>query len=253
MQIQLSPQEIVANQHMEGNGIFGKRFDRFLEKRGLRNAAYRLGDKLKPAFKSAVMGGIAAGTAGLGGLSVFGSGGTLAPLAAYLPAAGAGAAYLANDYIDNPDKYHDMYSSNAGGPRNAHAAANLAGQVAENYALKRLNQETGSNYGNLSSAAIANALAHKARAEMNNTSVGKQLSQFPTSTLNDNPFAPPSRQFAGLGLRKSKGEIGIHSSFVTSQSHLPPALLSQPFSANFQFQHTLPPAYQKFSKGSGMY
>ena len=164
MQIQLSPQEIVANQHIEGNGIFGKRFDRFLEKRGLRDAAYRVGDRLKPAFKSAVMGGIAAGTAGLAGLSTFGSGGTLAPLAAYLPAAGAGAAYLANDYIDNPDKYHDMYSTNAGGPRNAHAAANLAGQVAENYALKRINQETGTNYGNLSTAAIANAAAHEARA-----------------------------------------------------------------------------------------
>ena len=89
---------------------------------------------------------------------------------------------------------------------------------------------------------------------MNKTTIGKQLSQFPNSTINDNPFAPPSRQFAGLGLhKKSRGEIGIHSSFVTSQSHLPPALLSQPFSANFQFQHTLPPAYQKFSKGSGMY
>ena len=254
MEIQLTPQEIVANQaHMEGNGIFGKRFDRFLEKRGLRDAAYRVGDKLKPAFKSAVMGGIAAGTAGLAGLSTFGSGGTMAPLAAYLPAAGAGAAYLANDYIDNPDKYHNMYTSNAGGTRNPNAAATLAGQVAENYALKRLNQETGNNYGNLSAAAIANAAAHKARAEMNDTSVGKQLTQFSNSTINDNPYAPRSR-FTGHGLhRKSKGEIAIHSSFVTSQSHLPPALLSQPFSANFQFQHTLPPAYQKFSKGSGMY
>jgi len=257
MQIQLTPQEIVANQEapMEGTGIFGKRFDRFLEKRGLRDAAYKIGDKLKPAFKSAVMGGIAAGTAGLAGLSTFGSGGTMAPLAAYLPAAGAGAAYLANDYIDNPDKYHNMYTSNVGGTRNPHAAASLAGQVAENYALKKLNEETGSNYGNLSSAAIANAMAHKARAAMNDTSVGKQLSQFPNS-IDDNPYAPRSRFSRSLGYglhRKSKGEIGIHSSFVSSQSHLPPALLSQPFSANFQFQHTLPPAYQKFSKGSGMY
>ena len=147
-----------------------------------------------------------------------------------------------------------MNSTNVGGPRNVHAAANLAGQVAENYALKRINQETGTNYGNLSSAAIANAAAHKARAAMNDTTIGKQLSQFPNSSTDYNAFAPPSRTYSGLGLhKKSRGEIGIHSSFVTSQSHLPPALLSQPFSANFQFQHTLPPAYQKFSKGSGMY
>ena len=92
----------------------------------------------------------------------------------------------------------------------------------------------------------------KARAAMNDTTIGKQLSQFPNSTINDNLLAPPSRQMNGFGLHKSRGEIGIHSSFVTSQSHLPPALLSQPFSANFQFQHTLPPAYQKFSKG-GLY
>ena len=117
-----------------------------------------------------------------------------------------------------------------------------------------MSEETGNHYGALSSAAIANAAAHKARAEMSNTTIAKQLSQLPNSSIADNPFAPPSRQYVGWGLhRKSKGEIGIHSSFVTSQSHLPPALLSQPFSANFQFQHTLPPAYQKFSKGGGLY
>jgi hypothetical protein len=55
-----------------------------------------------------------------------------------------------------------------------------------------------------------------------------------------------------MGLhRKSKGEIGSMGRFVVGQvEHLPQALLSQPFSANFQFQHTLPPAYQKFSKGT---
>jgi hypothetical protein len=63
--------------------------------------------------------------------------------------------------------------------------------------------------------------------------------------------------YAGGGsLRRHRREvasIGTNSSFVGTQSHLPPALMSQPFSANFQFQHTLPPAYQKFSKGGGLY
>lgn len=258
VQIQLSPQEILANQEaspsMEGSGIFGKKFDRFLERNGMRDVAYKLGDVAKPYVKTALLGGIAAGTAGLAGLSTFGSGGTLAPLAAYLPAAGAGAAYLANDYLDSPDKYHNMYSSNVGGPKNPYASASLAGQVAENHLLKKLNEETGHKYGALSSAAIANAAAHKARAEMSNTFIGKQVSQLPNSTIADDPFAPPSRTYSGFGLhRKPKGLIGIHSSFVTSQSHLPPALISQPFSANFQFQHTLPPAYQKFSRGGGLY
>jgi hypothetical protein len=65
----------------------------------------------------------------------------------------------------------------------------------------------------------------------------------------------PHLQF-GEGLRHHKREvssIGVGSNFVSHQTHLPPALISQPFSANFQFQHFLPPAYQKFSKGGGLY
>ena len=274
MEIQLTPQEILTNQeaspHMEGTGIFGKRFDRFLERRGLRDVAYKIGDELKPAFKTAVLGGIAAGTAGLAGLSTFGSGGTLAPLAAYLPAAGAGAAYYANQYIDNPDKFHNMFSSNAGGPKNAHAAATLAGQMAQNEILKKINQETGNNYGALSQANLENAIAHKARATMEKSTIGNQLLQLPNSSIpQPQSFQPrsrgstsPPRRIGGFGLHKhhncmrggslskSKADIGLSGSFVSAQQHLPQALLSQPFSANFQFQHTLPPAYQKFSRGT---
>jgi hypothetical protein len=274
MEIQLSPQEILTNQeatpHMEGTGIFGKRFDRFLEKRGLRDVAYKVGDQLKPAFKTAVLGGIAAGTAGLAGLSTFGSGGTLAPLAPYLAGLGAGGAYLANDYIDNPNKYHDMLSSNAGGPRNPHSASTLAGQMVQNELLKKLNQETGNNYGALSQANIENAIAHKARASMEKSTIGNQLRQLPNSTIPE-LTQPISRSYSNLdmsafgrgfglhkhhncmrggSLSKSKADIGLHGSFVSAQQHLPQALLSQPFSANFQFQHTLPPAYQKYSKGT---
>ena len=56
----------------------------------------------------------------------------------------------------------------------------------------------------------------------------------------------------GLHRKREKGSIGRGSSMVASQAHLPPALVSQPFSANFQFQHTLPPAYARFSKGGGL-
>lgn len=280
MEIQLSPEEILTNQeatpHMEGSGIFGPKFDRFLERRGLRDSAYRIGDQLKPAFKTAVMGGIASGAAGLAGLSTFGSGGTLAPLAAYIPAGAAGLAYMANDYIDNPDKYHNMYSSNVGGPRNANASATLAGQMVQNELLKKLNQETGNNYGALSQANIENAIAHKARASMEKSTIGNQLRQLPNSSIPqmNQPVSrtykdstqPPVDVFLqnkkGFGLHKhhnsmrggslskTRGDIGGHGSFVSAQTHLPPALLSQPFGANFQFQHTLPPAYQKFSKGT---
>lgn len=45
--------------------------------------------------------------------------------------------------------------------------------------------------------------------------------------------------YAGKGFRASGGQIGGKGG-----RQLPPALQSQPYSANFQFQHTLPPPYQ---------
>jgi len=54
----------------------------------------------------------------------------------------------------------------------------------------------------------------------------------------------------GLGTGNKKYYMGINGGML---AHLPPALQSQPYASNFQFQHTLPPAYQKFSKGSGLY
>mgnify|MGYP003673548454 FL=1 len=54
---------------------------------------------------------------------------------------------------------------------------------------------------------------------------------------------------AGSGFKASGGQLGGKGASV-----LPPALQSQPYSANFQFQHTLPPAYQRYSKsGQGIY
>lgn len=54
----------------------------------------------------------------------------------------------------------------------------------------------------------------------------------------------------GLGTGNKKYYMGINGGML---AHLPPALQSQPYASNFQFQHTLPPAYQKFSRGSGLY
>lgn len=61
---------------------------------------------------------------------------------------------------------------------------------------------------------------------------------------------PSKYQGKGLGTGNKKYYMGINGGML---AHLPPALQSQPYASNFQFQHTLPPAYQKFSKGSGLY
>jgi hypothetical protein len=59
-------------------------------------------------------------------------------------------------------------------------------------------------------------------------------------------YAEPMR---ARGLRKHRevSSVGVHGNLIGGDL-LPPALRPQPYSANFQFQHTLPPAYQTFSK-----
>jgi hypothetical protein len=60
----------------------------------------------------------------------------------------------------------------------------------------------------------------------------------------------PSPMLAGRGFEK--GSIGIGGNIVSN----PPSSMSQPYSANFQFRHFLPPAYANISKragGAGLY
>jgi len=77
----------------------------------------------------------------------------------------------------------------------------------------------------------------------------------------DEPYAPISRGvglYAGRGLYVGRGlfadgqldapRVGQNGKFV---QYLPPALQSQPYSANYHFQFSLPPQYQKYEQGPG--
>ena len=57
------------------------------------------------------------------------------------------------------------------------------------------------------------------------------------------------------GVHRAMRGTGNHSIVGSNGGmvqHMPPALQSQPFSANFQFANQMPPAYQKFSRGAGL-
>jgi len=113
-------------EHISGNGIFGKKFDKTLEKHGLKKAAYHLADMAKPMVK----GGIDT----LAGMAAVAQP-ELAPLA-------MGAAYFANGYLDHPDAY------------TPESVKQQTKSQAENY----LNDQFNTNYGNYETAAM-NALA----------------------------------------------------------------------------------------------
>jgi hypothetical protein len=264
LEISLTPQEIAVNQEaspqMSGSGIFGKKFDKFLEKNGLKKVAYAIGDATKPAIKAALVAGLGAGATALAGTETIASGGLGAGAIPLIYGTAGSLGALGMDYLDNPSKYqgnHRETRNNVGGPVNKIAHSTLSGQVEQNHLLNNLNQHLGTQYGNLSKASIANADAQKMRSAMNIDRISSLANTY-NSGIDNSGFASFGAGFhhphmMGGAISREKGSVGKIGSFVGAQTHLPPALVSQPFSANFQFQHTLPPAYQRFSKGGGLY
>jgi hypothetical protein len=254
LEISLSPQEIVANQEtapqMEGQGIFGKKFDRFVGKtigKKAQRELYGTAREFLPVAQGALTAALTAGGTALGAFQP--------ELIPFIPAGVAGLSALGSDYLANPSSYQ----SNAGGSK-ARLAKNMAGRYAQDQALQQINAQTGANLGNLDRASIEQALANKARAELNKMAV-QQKQSLDTQYGNMFDGIEGNGLYAGSGLyagrarsvggsmRRCGGAIGLNASMVNTQS---PALRSQPFSANFQFQHTLPPSYQKFSRGGGL-
>lgn len=251
LEISLSPEEIVANQEvsgeMEGKGIFGKKFDRWVGRtigKKAQRELYGIADQFKPLAKAGLTAGLATAGTALGAIQP--------ELIPFIAPGVAGLSALGSDYLDRPS----YYQSNAGGSR-AKLAKNLAGRMLQDEALKRINAETGANLGSLDRASIQSALTNKALAELNKSAVQQKQS---LDTYYGNMFdgIEGNGLYAGSGLglgirprmSRSGGAIGLNGGMVNA---IPPALRSQPFGANFQFQHTLPPAFQKFSKGSGLY
>jgi hypothetical protein len=112
-----------------------------------------------------------------------------------------------------------------------------------------LNEHLGTNYGYLNRAGLDNALAGMKSAAMSKMGIDARYANAPTQgirafAMGGQGMAPPSRMYGGNLERSSIGRGGGMLS-----SYIPPALVSQPFSANFQFQHFLPPQYQHFNSG----
>ena len=95
---------------IEGEGIFGKQFDKALNKHGLRKGAYKVGDVAKPLVKQALSAGVA-----MAAMQVP----MLAP--GFLAVGG-----LANDYLDNPSSFGVH-----GEPEPPKAGASPAGYAAQ--------------------------------------------------------------------------------------------------------------------------
>jgi hypothetical protein len=106
-----------------------------------------------------------------------------------------------------------------------------------------LNHRLGTNYGYLARAGIDNAINSNISAGMAKHGINSRYGLAPSVT-NLGLLGPQSRMTGG---QIEKATIGLKGGMMSS--YTPPALVSQPFSANFQFQHFLPPQYQHFNTG----
>jgi hypothetical protein len=248
IQMKLSPKEISLNQEftkkMKGKGIFGKSFDKTLDKYGLKEGAYKIGDAIKPAVQAGILGALMSGATALSATELVASGGLGAGAVPAIYSGAGTLGYLATDYLDNPSKYQKK--SNAGGPKDLTSASTLAGQMAKQEALNQLSLQTGEKYNTVGNANLASAVANKDKSALTNAVVSGI-----TNSIAPPPSSAPvdTRALYGFGFKKREmSSIRGQGTFVGSNYSIPQALQSQPFSANFQFSKTLPPAFAKWTR-----
>lgn len=102
----------------------------------------------------------------------------------------------------------------------------------------------------LKMANMAAAQANSMLAKMHNASVHGRIAQPTGKGLYDGVMEPPSRGYGSSG--DIYNMIRGRGSILSSDDVLPPALQSQPYSANFHMQFQLPPQYKKYHDGSDM-
>lgn len=269
-EISLNPDEIMSNLNatpeMEGKGIFGKKFDRFVEKtigKKAKDVIYKGADLLKKPIKEGIdklaeyapelgASALTAGALALGQPE-------LVPLAGVVgqklgKMVGKKGANLAKDYLDRPTYYQEKVG--IGGSKRRVSTP----------VINALNESQGTNMNYMERAGIANAQALQQRASMLRQIQEDKFKQlYPNSNISEEdidkvfdayPVPVGSGLYAG-GNGLYAGGNGLYAQNRNAKNLisgrgtkvLPQALLSQPYSANFQFRHTLPPAYQMIGKG----
>ena len=114
IQISLSPPEIDANRQVEGEGIFGKKFDKKLKKAGIKKAVYKVGAVLKPLAQEAL------GAAEAAAISY-----------GVPPSVASKIGATANQYLDDPKSLQGKKGLKELGKRGLSVASDLAEYGAE--------------------------------------------------------------------------------------------------------------------------
>ena len=226
-QVALAPAEIEANKLIEGEGIFGKKADKFLEKHGVKKLAYAVGSAVKPFAQKAIS-----------------SLGTMAD--SYAPGLGTLASQTATDYLDRPEAYQKMVRDEIKGTH-GEPTGNFKAKAIDMLADKLKNGGMGGDtVGHLDRAGASKAMADRASAE-----IAKRIGQAQASPTGMGLYAG-----RGLGLGLGCGLYGAGAMPRRREYHSVggrhqlmgrgvPALESQPMGVNYQFRTQMPPSYQR--------
>lgn len=290
-EISLSPEEIEMNrqlspeQHqqlretqpeMAGQGIFGRKFDRKAEKvlgKKLKKKVYGELRKSLPAIQAGVDTAITTGATALSAAYP-----ELAPF--IMPASEVAGNYL-NDYLENPSDYQPARRGKKSGRTGVRSAPerSMMEKMAKAKMSEQMNKRFGTNFDYMSRAGLEKAMASQLGSKLSADSIASRYSGMATRApihyampaAEPEPALEPysvrydygygSGLGAGLGTgliktaRREIGSIRGRGSMIHGDAgpHYPPALISQPFSANFQMQHFLPVQYQGLNSGSGLY
>ena len=115
---------------------------------------------------------------------------------------------------------------------------------------KSLNDHLQTNYDYMGRAGIDNAVKMAKQANMSKLGINARKALGPVldgDDKDDNEIPPRSRMYIKGGSLSEKGTVGLNGGMI--HTFVPPALISQPFSANFQMQHFLPPQFQHYEQG----
>jgi len=108
-----------------------------------------------------------------------------------------------------------------------------------------LNEHLQSNYDYMGRAGIDNAIQMAKQANMSKMGINARKSL--SKVIDGYGVEPRSRMYIKGGSLTERSTTGLNGGMM--HVFVPPALISQPFSANFQMQHFLPPQYQHYEQG----
>jgi len=148
------------------------------------------------------------------------------------------------DTIDTAGKAGRVFNDTTS--MKSRAGFGIHGYGVTNQLHDALNDHLGTNYGYLARAGMDNYLNGQASALMQKHGIDARHAIAPL--INKYDTLEPFARMAGGAIEKST--VGLKGGLL--HTYMPPALVSQPFSANFQFQHFLPPQYQHFNSGGAV-